>query len=150
MARTPRPQPSSVADFLEAFRRRSKALKHQFGVVECEQVIVREPDGEVRKLELRFADRSIKGRSIRLHFWEDRWVWLDLRKGAPRGWAWEWTFDGRLSGAKTYRDLLDAVERTRLVLPYSEEPLDMISLADIWTPILLQGPKPLTSDLTSR
>lgn len=130
-----------IADVLDGLRRRSRALKHKTHSVECERVF-EEADGKrTERLDLTLRQsRSSQSFVLRAKIWEDRWTWIDARAGGKSGWAFEWTTDGRAAGGLTGQKLTAAIEETFDVISRAGA-ADSAALGQMWTPILLRGPK---------
>lgn len=137
--------PQFESDFLNdvafSFKKRRKSLKHRCAQIAFGKVYEIENNQETERLELKLQARSSsKGERLRLHAWPDRWIWVDARKGAKKGWEWEWTFDGRLLGAFTGRDLIAAVEESLAFSFYSDTAPQSYDVSNIWQPLLAKGP----------
>ena len=132
---------AAIADFLLALRKRSRALKGKFRLMSCDKVIDR-ADGTTReKVELKLQKtRSSKSLTIRTHFWDDRWVWIDAREASGGGWKWEWTNDGRLAGNQSGRELVALIEQSEGSFGRNQG-LNEGELSDIWRGVLLKGPR---------
>ena len=132
----------SVA-FLEAFRKRSKALSRRGAKVECSPVkeIV---DG--RESQRGRTDLTVKYRvegahvQLRVHAWGDRWVWVDARRSSKAGWVWEYTSAGRFISPDGARGLVELIETT-IDCSYLV-PADVpAAIAAIWSKCLAVGPR---------
>ena len=85
--------------------------------------------------------RRVGDPRLKIVIWHDRFVWLDARVASKRdGWIWEWTFDGRLLGDKSGKDLVEAVEKTIHILSYAKQG-ETDQLSAPWKPLLARGPK---------
>lgn len=145
MTSLPHSENVAIADLIDGLRRRTRALRRSFHLLECAKVIETDAGPEREKLELRLQrTRSPKGPVFRLHMWEDRWIWVDFREAAPKGWKWCWTTEGRLSGVKRGSDLIEAIERSAKLI-YAAEGAPQQALDELWRPLLLTGPSPLPS-----
>lgn len=144
MARRPTTTVQAAMDLLEALRRRSRALRHKFHIAEWERVAIEQGSGEAASEER--VDvflqrlRSANSLQLRLSFWPDRWTWVDARERAKTGWGREWSFEGRLSGKHSGRDLVEALEKTSSIFATSTI-VEQAHLDEIWEPLLLVGPK---------
>jgi len=83
--------------------------------------------------------------SVRLFAWTDRWVCIDARAATKNGWAWQWTFEGRLLGEFGGREIVGGLENT-LDCVHNMDPRKTRELADIWGSLLAQGPKRIEPD----
>ena len=74
--------------------------------------------------------------------WPDRQIWLDARCSTKKGWAWEWTYDGRLLGSVDPPNVIKALEATL-------DPLQQMDnsrtheLSKPWIRLLAKGPQPV-------
>ena len=134
----PKSDHEALADFLEAIRKRSRALKYKFAVVECERVIELKDREAHERIELRLAERSTRGLRLTLWLWDDRCCWFDARRGAKSGWAFEWSYDGRLVGELAGRGLIEALEKAHELIAVYEGNAEQ--LTSLWRPLLLRGP----------
>ena len=124
--------------------KRRKALKHKFHEVESEKTYEIEHGVENERFELRIrSSPSPKDLRCRLVAWPNRWVWVDARKSAKMGWEWVWTFEGRLLGTLTSRDLVIALELSLDLSKQSGRAIDMMSISKIWKSSLAVGPTKL-------
>ena len=122
--------------------KRHKSLKHKLHSISCDKVYeVNEDNEKLEKLELHLRDsRSSNGMQCRLFVWPDRWIWIDARKGAKKGWEWEWTFEGRLLGEFGGRELISAVEKALFDSIDEHFKPVMSEVEEIWRPLLAKGP----------
>ena len=138
MIETRQSEPSEIAAFADAFRRRSRALKRSFSTVKLEKILER-TDGLVReRIDVRLQKRqSPKSLVFSVHFWADRWLWVDIREGGDRGWKFEWTIEGRLSGQKSAVDIVEAITVTdRALFNINGDHADAINA--IWREIVIK------------
>ena len=130
------------SEFLEslaaAFRRRRKAISHGSQQASCAKVYESTARQKLERLEIHIQMRT-RGK-FRLHAWPDRMVWLDARKSAKAGWAWEWTLDGRLLGQADIGLIIGAVEKS-LELFYEIDGPQVHKFAPVWIRLVAQGPK---------
>ena len=127
----------------EAFAARRRAIR--FIGARLESVVA--PDGadsrghELERGETMLAFR-VDGRSVilRVHAWQDRWLWVDARHSSKRGWTWEFTAQGRFLPAAGARAVVAKVEEMLRAahLPPADVPR---SMAVIWARTLAAGPK---------
>jgi hypothetical protein len=133
--------PTFEDDFLnavvESLRRRRKAISHKSAAIRVERI--REVDGncETEKLEinLKLYDKI----SVRLHAWQTRWIWLDVRKSSKRGWVWSWEQEGRPLPPLGGREIVDALETTH-DLAFDMNAARTHEFTAIWAPMLARGP----------
>lgn len=128
-----------------SLRKRHKALKHKVGKLDCERIIELADGQRVEKMELALHPLA-SGHSVclRVFAWEDRWIWLDARAATKRGWAWEWTYEGRLLGEYSGREIVEGIETT-LTSILGIESRGTGELTDVWAGLLAQGPKAIHS-----
>ena len=74
---------------VKSFSKVRKSLKNASQDLKINKIIeVREAD-EFEKIELVIrASLSRNGIRVRLHVWDDRWLWIDARKSVKNGWEW--------------------------------------------------------------
>ena len=127
---------------VKSFSKVRKSLKHSSQELKINKIIeVREVD-EFEKIELVIrASLSRNGIRVRLHVWDDRWIWIDARKSVKNGWEWEHNIEGRLSGHVTERDLMKTLKTfyKETFLYVSETAQAMFD--NHWKAIVAQGPK---------
>jgi hypothetical protein len=137
----PQPYAPFLIDVVDALRKRSKALKFRVKSLICDRVIERKGDDEVEKIELTITPHQDRAKTqIRLHFWEDRWIWIDIRRSEKIGWQWRWGNDGRLTGEFEGRDIVVAIEKT-IDQTNSITAETVSELDEIWRALLARGPK---------
>ncbi len=136
--------PKFQNDFLEAlaigFRKRRKAIRNKAlraNYVKAYEILNSE---KKERLEIDIEDGpTLSGATLRMHAWPDRVIWLDARKPTKQGWAWSWTYDGRLGGTYAPRDIVEALEQTHSLLPSMDKNLTQ-KLTEIWCRLLARGP----------
>ena len=142
MPSSPRQGFEAPADLADAIRARSKALKHKFSSVDVESGCDDEFDPPMKTLTVTLRERiSVKSTTIRLIFWQDRWVWIDARAGSKKGWDWSFTCQGRLKGGDGGDDLLQFIEQFHQLLPGRNSCLDHEAASNFWEKLLLTGPR---------
>ena len=125
---------------MDSLRRRSKSIKHSVSLYECERVREKMDDCVYEKAELYFE--FLGGRPFRISFniWDDRWIWIDVRRSAKRGWAFEWQHQGRV-GSVPPRELAASIVDTLMKPSYYEEPADLAAdLDELWGTVAVNGP----------
>jgi hypothetical protein len=127
----------------EAFATRRRAIRFVGG--QLESVVTRDiADSRGRELERGETTLTFRvdGRSVivRVHAWEDRWLWVDARHSSKRGWMWEFTSQGRFLPAAGARGVVTKVEAMMRAahLPPADVPR---SMSAIWERTLASGPK---------
>jgi len=108
--------PSFNSHFLNevtrVIKKRSKSTKKKVSSFIIQKVIEKEGDSEFEKLEIELVI-SVNRATIRLFFWEDRFVWIDSRLLSKKGWQAEWTTEGRV-GELDIDNFQEAFERSLL------------------------------------
>jgi hypothetical protein len=135
----PRTEHEVLANFVEAIRKRSRALKTKFGTVECERVVEIKDGVERERIDLRLWARARNGVRLSCWLWDDRWCWFDARRRAKQGGEFTWFYDGRIAPGKTGTELVSALERAHECV-WGERPNEP-ALEAIWSPLLLRGPR---------
>ena len=134
--------PRFDSEFLEglafAFRKRRKALSHRAQSAEYAKVyeLIEGEKTERLEIHLPYFDWGL----LRLHAWPDRQIWLDARRSAKKGWAWKWTYDGRLLGNCAASDVIKALEDTLDPLPRMDSSRTH-ELSGPWSRLLATGPR---------
>lgn len=129
------PKSQFLADALAALSKRRKAIRNKVRKLSVEKVLERTDGDEWEKLEVTCDDGL--GQRLRLFLWEDRWIFIDARASAKKGWAWEFTEQGRLVGGLDARALVEALEAS-LEASFQRS---SASMKQIWTPLLTTGPR---------
>lgn len=129
-----------LAGIAESLRRRSKAIKHRTSGSSCERVIEKTDGADKELMELRFA---LYGRPLvrmTLCLWGDRWLWIDIRQAARKGWRFEWQHEGRV-GATEPRRVVETILATLSQPLVEESARDLARLDALWRAVALQGPR---------
>ena len=117
-----------------ALNKRRKAIKYQVKNSEFQKVIEKEinkPDTEKLEITLDLRNHIV----LRLFVWEDRWIWVDVRKSSKKGWLFEWEMSGRaLQGSA--RIIVSTLEKSFFFSKTS----DVTGLNKIWNKVLHKGP----------
>jgi len=130
-----------IKSTLLALKKRHRAINYQVREIRCDKIIERRERKDIEKIEIAL---SIRGQTrVTINVWEDRWVLIDGRESAKKGWAWEWRYDGRLLGSHTGRDLIAALELT-MDATFQIRKDRTPELTAIWQPLLARGPKDVT------
>jgi len=98
-----------LEEIVSALRKRSKALKHKTSRISIDRIYEVNDDERCEKLELNIDPILPKKCNCEVFIWEDRWIWLDVRKGSKTGWIWEWGIEGRVLDVSG-RDILLRIE----------------------------------------
>ena len=126
-----------LVEVLGALSNRRKAIRYRLRRVSAEKVLERTDSQEREKVEITCEGH---GQKLRLFLWDDRWVFIDARMPSKRGWAWEFTYQGRLIGAADARSLVGALEQSIDASTLG----DTAALERVWRPLLAAGPRPVT------
>jgi hypothetical protein len=78
---------------------------------------------------------------LRVMIWDDRSVWVDVRRSSKKGWVWAVTAQGRFVGSRGAEDLVADIEAT-LGFPHAPDPSG--DIAKIWKAHLASGPAQVT------
>lgn len=133
------PSDETLKEVYESVRRRSKAIRHRGGTLTYARVIERENECETEKLEFSYrSNRAKTSPVIRMYVWSDRWVWIDARKSAKRGWEWEWTGEGRVFGPSIGQFLTKAFENSISEMTRNNENTAS-NIEVIWNSLLSDG-----------
>lgn len=139
MANDPAFESDFLSDLAVAFRKRRKALSHRASIAEYAKVYELIQSESVERLEIRIGNTSRNAALLRLHAWPDRQIWLDARHSLKTGWAWAWTYDGRLLGKHQGQDVIAALEET-LASMFEMDQSRTDELAKPWKALLARGP----------
>lgn len=135
--------PTFESPFLDetakSLRKRSKSLGRKCSDFDRERVW--EVDGTARREKAEFSFSLWGPRPVRVtcHLWDDRWIWIDVRQPAKRGWVFEWEHQGRI-GATEPRLMAQAIEQT-LDIHFDNDVGRIADLDQIWRPIAAIGPR---------
>jgi hypothetical protein len=114
-------------------------------VIECQNVkeIENGVETKLQRLDIDVSYRiSAAPVRVRLIVWSDRWLWIDARRSASEGWAWEVTMDGRFLSAERARALIQLLEDTISATRANDGSVPA-ALERIWKPHLALGPRRL-------
>ena len=121
-----------LASFVSAIHSRAAELEHRYRAVSCRKLMV-EQNGNLREgVALELTRTEPLYRLIRVHAWDDRWVWIDARQSQQQRWIWSWTLEGRLGPGLGGVHLLDAIERSERLFTRD----DQAGLKDVWRDVL--------------
>jgi hypothetical protein len=134
-------QTALIAQVQEALRKRGKPIRYRKSDISIERVIERTDGEEREKLEIECPFYGTTTR-LRVHLWEDRWVWLDARRSSKAGWVWHFTMQGRLAGGRSARDVVALFEESLATGHWDEKA--PTCLEKVWKPALATGPKAVT------
>jgi hypothetical protein len=136
-----------IRDFSEevaaAVQKRSRSIKHRGAKLESSRV-KEIHDGDAKdshRLDIDISHR-VASRSVlcRLIVWDDRWVWVDVRRSSKSGWVWSTTIEGRFVGAGGAREVVQNIEKTIDAAWRPDETAGQ-EVERIWTASLARGPK---------
>jgi hypothetical protein len=115
-------------------------LRRRFRIVEWEKVIDCNSDIDREVIDLRFQKSiSHKSITIRLKYWDDRWLWVDARKAGKLGWELEVSAEGRLRAERTSADIIESVELTDSIISENNEDY-RYRVTEIWKKVLILEP----------
>ena len=134
-----------LSDVAKSFSKIRKGLRYDSYELKFNKVMDLVSDRKSEKVEI--SIRSSASRNdirTRLYVWDDRWLWLDARKSKQKGWAWEYTVEGRLSGSATEKDLMDALKSFyEKSLSYDDKNISS-QANSLWNGLIAIGPKAVT------
>ena len=136
---------SFLTEITKSFFKVRKSLKYNSHDVKFNKVIETIDSKKLEKVELSIrSSLSRNSIKIRLYIWADRWLWIDARKSKKDGWEWEYTFEGRLSGLASERDLMEALKAfNKSSITYTED--SVAKESDLhWMRLIATGPKALS------
>jgi hypothetical protein len=141
------PQSPYLAELVEAFRRRHRAISSKIKQLSIERVFEIEDGAQLEKLEVTWQRRNkTNAPVVRLFVWSDRWAWADAREGSKSGWRWEWTSEGRIVNAEAGATIVQAFEAMldAIGLTSTQDDLARIPIKQsaVWKPFLATGPAP--------
>ena len=102
---------SFLQEIVNALRKRGKSIKNSVSTYSCERVRERRDECSRELVELSFDRISPQSTRIRVHLWDDRWLWIDVRQASKNGWVFEWQHEGRV-GDTDPTVVVNAVLRT--------------------------------------
>ena len=124
-----------------SLKKRSKALQHKSIGIKCQRVMEKGKDGPEEKLELEVSyfgsERDI---SLSVFIWDNRWVWIDIREPAKKGWLWQWEYEGRLLGNLDGRRIVEAIENT-LSRTFMMTENNTGDFTKVWETLVARGPQ---------
>ena len=136
-----------IRDFPEevaaAVQKRARAIRYRGAKVELARVkeVLAGTAEEQRRLDIDISYRVASLMVLcRLIVWNDRWVWVDVRRRSKQGWLWAATVEGRFIAAEGAREIVQNIERTIDVASSAPETV-VHEVERIWKPCLAQGPK---------
>lgn len=139
--------PEFENQFLESLvfslKKRRKSLAHKNVTIRCDKVYETTEGLRTEIAEVVLDDSIAPNRSaaLRLNVWPNRWVWVDARKYEKKGLAWSWSFEGRLQGNCSARDLVETAEESFLFSRYADPSPTISEINKYWHAILATGPK---------
>lgn len=132
-------------DVANAFEERRKSIKRRGASLE---LVPAKDMGDGRERARERIDVVISFRidgsraNIRVYIWDDRWIWIDARRSAKSGWAWQFTSEGRFLPIHDARMLVALTEKT-LSAGYLSEGNVATALSELWQRFLASGPRPV-------
>ena len=134
-----------LSDIAKSFSKIRKGLNYDSHELKFNKVMDLVGDRKSEKVEISIhSSASRNSIRTRLYIWDDRWLWLDARKSEQKGWAWEYSVEGRLSGSATEKELMEALKSFyKNSLSYNEENIGSQANA-FWNELIAMGPKAVT------
>jgi hypothetical protein len=140
MFEPPQLETAYLNEVVQAFVKRSKALKRKFKDLRLERIYDEAAVPPMECLQVSFRTSfSPSGPRVKLRVWENRWVWVDARQPSKAGWLWSSTSEGRIAGGKSGTDVLRALENFYILLPNHDYMGDLDGAAQVWSDLLLSG-----------
>ena len=138
----PEPSASHLKIIVDALKARSKSIRHSVTAhlysVENEYVLGKENE----RLNLDFELTEI-GSSIRFSFWEDRWIFINVRYKCANGKHFNCKIEGRL-GETTGASIIEKLEDTiKYSLHHKGHNLDD-RVNKVWEELIFSGPRRVT------
>ena len=127
-----------LASVISAVQSRAEELEQRYRAVSCRKDMVEQNGVWRERLVLELTRISPFYRLVRMHAWDDRWVWIDARQAGQNRWIWSWTLEGRLAAGLGGRDLLDAIERSERLFTRD----DRVGLKAVWRDVLVGDRQP--------
>jgi hypothetical protein len=133
-------QPSFVADLAEELLARRRVLKHRGAKLAWKQSSESLAEGQppVARLDVD-CNYGPPRTKLRIIVWNDRWTWVDARRGSKKGWVWTVTLEGRFLAAKGTKTLVVLLEQTLDAIGSAEN--IETAIAALWSPHLAKGPR---------
>lgn len=130
-----------LLDFLEALRRRRKALAHKNVILTVDRIIEEKANDRVERIDL--VIRLRKRQTITMTLRQDRTVRLHACEAITKaGWRFQYTAEGRLLGTNGGSDLVAAIEETgSRMFGMTNETVGSLGL--IWDRLIARGPQPI-------
>lgn len=129
------PENAFLTEFLGALSKRRKPIGYKLRKMSVEKVL--EPTGTENREKLEIVCEGWRRQSLRFFLWDDRWLFVDARLPGRQGWTWEFTREGRLTGAIDAPNAVGMLEKSiELSWLGEKKALDLL-----WTPFLAHGPK---------
>ena len=127
-----------LASIISATQSRAAELERRYRAVSCRKIMVEQTGGLREGVALELTRIEPLYRLIRVHAWDDRWVWIDARQADKTRWIWSWTLEGRLAPGLGGLHLLDAIERSERLFTRD----DRVGLKDVWRDVLTAERQP--------
>jgi len=141
MSTLPKFENSFLNEVAESFTKKRKSLAYDSHDLRFNKVYDIVEDKKVEKVEIFIQSSSSRNCiKMRLYVWGDRWIWIDARKGRKKGWEWEYSKDGRLSGHSSPRQLIEAFKKFYSASCHFDTQSFIQDAASVWETILAIGP----------
>lgn len=133
--------PEFVRNVVSCLAKRSKAIKQRGARVEFHVVKAHPPEKPNASVEV-LVSYSLDGATVRLrvYAWDDRWIWVDVRRPTKRGWAWSVTCEGRFLDQVGAAGVISRVEETISATHEPDREIPTL-VNEIWADCLARGPR---------
>lgn len=129
-----------LSEILESIRKRARPIKYQVNSFSCTKVVEKDNTVVREKLELRLDTKGVQGKvTLRVHLWQDGWLWVDVRLAKSRKLVKEWTHEGRFLRQLGGAALVRSIEATIAVVS-SNQQFGVAELTDEWSRVVSRGP----------
>ena len=128
-------------DVVRSVKARSKAMKHRGMKISINRIkeVKDGAESDTRRLNVDIGYRvDAVPVQLRLAIWDDRWIWLDVRRGGKAGRTWHATMEGRFVSREGAKELISQIEAT-VDASFETEPSRLIE--KIWKAALALGPR---------
>ncbi len=130
-----------LTEIAVTFAKKRRSLKYNASTLKFHKVYDIVEGEKVEKIEISVeSSRSRNSIRMRLYIWEDRWVWIDVRKAGKVGWDWEFSKHGRLSGNYSPRQFIEAFKEFYSSSALFDSQATALEAFAVWNEILATGP----------
>jgi len=142
MEHLPEFESSFLSEIAKSFSKVRKSIKYDSRDLKFNKVMDIVDERKAEKIEISIGSSlSRDGIRIRFYAWDDRWLWIDARKSQKTDWEWEYSIEGRMSGAASERQLMEALKSFNkdTYIFHSENVIQEANLH--WNKLIATGPK---------